>query len=154
MDTVRALSLFAALLMSGLMAGLYFAFSTSVLPGIGRRDDNTFVDAMRAMNSAILNPLFLLMFMGPLPLGLVAVATRFGEGHRAGLGWATTGLVLYVVTLVITAVVNVPLNNRLDSTEPPEAARALFEQRWVRWNAVRTVVCTGSLAAFALALVR
>ena len=151
MDLLRAVSLFAALLMSGLMAGLYFAFSTSVLPGIGRRDDSTFVDSMRAMNSAILNPLFLLVFLGPAPLGLVAAATRLGEGHRAGLGWATTGLVLYVVTLVITGVVNVPLNNRLDSTEPPEAARALFEQRWVRWNAVRAVLCTAALAAFALA---
>lgn len=151
MDLLRAVSLFAALLTSGLMAGLYFAFSTSVLPGMGRRDDNTFVDSMRAMNSAILNPLFLLTFMGPLPLGLVAVATRFGDDHRNELAWATTGLVLYVATLVITGVVNVPLNNRLESTEPPEAARALFEQRWVRWNAVRAVLCTAALAAFALA---
>ena len=39
---------------------------------------------------------------------------------------------------------NVPLNNLLDSTEPVEDARALFEKRWVRWNAVRTVVCIAS----------
>ena len=60
---------------------------------------------------------------------------------------------LYVVTLLVTAIVSVPLNNLLDSTEPVEDARALFERRWVRWNAVRTVVCTlafGALVAAAL----
>ena len=45
-----------------------------------------------------------------------------------------------------------PLNNRLDSTEPPEAARALFERRWVRWNVVRTVLCTLAFVEFALAI--
>ena len=59
---------------------------------------------------------------------------------------------LYVATLVITGGINVPLNNRLDSTEPPEEARALFEQRWVRWNVVRTVVCTSAFVGFALAI--
>jgi len=53
---------------------------------------------------------------------------------------------------VITGVVNVPLNNRLDSTEPPDAARALFERRWVRSNVVRTVLCIDSFVAFVLAL--
>ena len=153
MDLVRSISLFATLLTTGLMAGIYLTFSIAVLPGIARRDDETFVSAMRGMNVAILNPLFFLVFVGSLPLGLVAVASRLTEGDRAGLGWAVAGLVLYVVTLVITGAINVPLNNQLDSTEPPEAARAVFESKWVRWNAVRTVVCILSFAAFALPLV-
>lgn len=152
MEALSDFSLFAALLTTGLMAGLYLAFSTAVLPGISRRDDDTFVSSMRAMNAAILNPLFLLVFLGPVPLGLVAAATRLGDGERAGLGWVLTGLGLYVLTLAITGVVNVPLNNRLHVTEPSAAARALFERRWVRWNVVRTVVCTVSFAAWAMAL--
>jgi uncharacterized membrane protein len=150
MDTVRTISLFAALLTTGLMAGLYLAFSIAVLPGIARSDDSTFVAAMRGMNAAILNPVFGLVFGGPLVFGLAAVITRLPD--EEGIGWTASALVLYVVTLVITGVVNVPLNNRLDSTEPPEAARALFERRWIRWNVVRTVVCVGSFVALALAL--
>jgi uncharacterized membrane protein len=36
---------------------------------------------------------------------------------------------LYVVTLVVTAAVNVPLNDRLDATEPEAEAHALLERR-------------------------
>jgi uncharacterized membrane protein len=150
MDTVSTISLYAALAATGLMAGIYLAFSIAVLPGIARSDDNIFVAAMRGMNAAILNPVFGLVFGGPLVFGLVAVVARVP--HADGIGWTAAALVLYVATLVITFMVNVPLNNRLDTTEPPEEARALFETRWVRWNVVRTVLCVGSFAALALAL--
>src|SRR6476469_5804254 len=112
MDTVRALSLVAALLTTGLMAGVYLAFSIAVLPGLARHDDRTFVLAMRGMNAAILNPVFAVLSGGPLGLGLGAVATRLPSGHRDDLGWVALALGLYVVTLVITGAVNVPLNDR------------------------------------------
>jgi uncharacterized membrane protein len=152
MEAARDVSLVAALVTTGLMAGVYLAFSISVLPGLGRSDDRTFVLAMRGMNEAILNPVFGVVFGGPLVLGVVAVATRLPSGHRDGLGWAALAIGLYVVTLVITGVVNVPLNNRLDTTEPVEEARTVFERRWVRWNVVRTLVCTASFVALVPAL--
>ena len=121
-----------------------------MLPGIARSDDDTFVASMRGMNAAILNPVFGLVFGGPLVFGVVAIATRLPDG--GAISSTAAALSLYVATLVITGVVNVPLNNRLDSTEPPEAARALFEKTWVRWNVVRTVLCTLAFVEFALAL--
>ena len=150
METVHDLSLVATLVTTGLMAGIYLAFSIAVMPGLARTDDPTYVGAMRGMNTAILNGWFFVVFLGPLPLGVLAVATRLPD--HDGLGWAALALVLYAATLVVTGVVNVPLNNRLDSTEPVEEARALFEQRWVRWNAVRTVVSIASFAALVAAL--
>ena len=147
MEAVRDISLVVALVTTGLMAGVYLAFSIAVLPGLARHDDRTFVLAMRGMNAAILNPVFGVVFGGPLVLGVVAVATRLPSGERDDLGWVALGLGLYVVTLVITGVVNVPLNNQLDTTEPVEEARVAFERRWVRWNAVRAVVCTASFVA-------
>ena len=147
---MSTISLYAALVTTGLMAGVYLAFSIAVLPGIARSDDNTFVTSMRGMNAAILNPVFGLVFGGPLVFGIVAIATQLPDGDS--ISSTAAALSLYVATLVITGVVNVPLNNRLDSTEPPEEARALFEKTWVRWNVVRTVLCTLSFAEFALAL--
>ena len=81
-----------------------------------------------------------MVFGGPLVLGIVAVATRLPDGESHELD-RLLALALYVVTLVVTGVVNVPLNNRLDSTEPVEEARALFERRgsagtsYARWCA-------------------
>ncbi len=150
MDTVSTISLYAALVTTGLMAGIYLAFSIAVLPGIARTGDDTFVAAMRGMNAAILNPVFGLVFGGPLVFGIVAVATRLPDGN--GISSIGAALGLYLATLLITGGINVPLNNRLDSTEPPEAGRALFEKTWVRWNVVRTVVCTLSFVELAVAL--
>ena len=126
MDTVSTISLYAALVTTGLMAGVYLAFSIAVLPGIARTDDDTFVSAMRGMNAAILNPVFGLVFGGPLVFGIVAVATRLPDGEDISSIGAALGL--YVATLLITGGISVPLNNRLDSTEPPEdCARPLRE---------------------------
>jgi len=150
MDTVSSISLYAALVTTGLMAGVYLAFSIAVLPGLARADDDTFVSSMRGMNAAILNPVFGLVFGGPLVFGIVAVATRLPDGDDISSIGAALGL--YIATLLITGGINVPLNNRLDSTEPPQAARALFERSWVRWNVVRTVLCTLSFVELAVAI--
>nr|BFE81336.1 hypothetical protein GCM10020093_039370 [Planobispora longispora] len=63
------------------------------------------------------------------------------------------------MTFVVTAAVNVPLNNAIDAAgDPaaiadPAAVRAAFETRWVRWNVVRAVSSTAALACLAWALV-
>lgn len=36
------------------------------MPGLGSTDDRTFVGAFRAIDRAILNPLFMLVFLGAL----------------------------------------------------------------------------------------
>ena len=150
METVSTISLYAALVTTGLMAGVYLAFSIAVLPGIARTDDDTFVASMRGMNAAILNPVFALVFGGPLVFGIVAIVAQLPDGDD--ISSIAAALSLYVATLVITGAVNVPLNNRLDSTEPAGEARALFEKTWVRWNVVRSLLCTLSFAEFAVAL--
>ena len=151
METLHDLGLVATTVTTGLMAGVYLAFAIAVMPGLARNSDRTYVEAMRGMNIAILNGWFAVVFGGPLLLGILTVVTGLDEDD---VGWVLVALVLYAVTLAITAVVNVPLNNRLDSTEPVEDARALFERRWVRWNAVRTLVCVASFVVLVVALVR
>ncbi len=149
METAHDLGLVATTVTTGLMAGVYLAFGIAVMPGLARNSDRTYVEAMRGMNVAILNGWFAVVFGGPLLLGILTVVTGFDEDD---LGWVVLALVLYAVTLAITAVVNVPLNNRLDTTEPVEDARALFERRWARWNAVRTLVCVASFVVLVVAL--
>ena len=56
LELFRSGALAAATLTTGLMAGLYYAYAYSVMLGLSRTDDRTFVSAMQQINVAILNP--------------------------------------------------------------------------------------------------
>ncbi|MFG1811804.1 DUF1772 domain-containing protein [Streptomyces sp. NPDC049040] len=155
---LRSLVLLAATLATGLMAGLYFAFSVAVMPGLAQAGDRTFVEAMQRVNAAILNGWFTLAFGGALVLGvLAAVLHRGGEG-RSALPWIIAGTALYAVSLVVTMGFSVPLNNRLADAGAPghihdlAAVRARFESAWVHWNIARTLATTGALGCLAWAM--
>jgi uncharacterized membrane protein len=155
---IRSLVLLAATLTTGLMAGLYFAFSVAVMPGLGKADDRTFIEAMQRINVSILNGWFGLAFGGALVLGGVAAALHWrGEG-RSALPWIIAGVVLYALSLFITMGLNVPLNDKLAAAggvsgiHDPAAVRAHFESTWVHWNTARTVACTAALGCLAWAM--
>ncbi|WP_030678139.1 DUF1772 domain-containing protein [Streptomyces rimosus] len=148
-DTARTATLFAATLATGLMAGLFFAFSVAVMPGLRQADDATFVTAMQRINSAILNGWFALAFAGAPLLIAAATALHLRAGARSALLWPAAALVLYVAMLVITFSVNIPLNNALGAAHAPgelSTLRALFEDKWNRWNLIRTLTTTAALA--------
>ncbi|WP_307782905.1 MULTISPECIES: anthrone oxygenase family protein [unclassified Streptomyces] len=139
-------ALIAATLSTGLMAGLFAAFAYAVMPGLARSSDHAFVEVMRNINKAILNPVFMLPFLGAIPLlGLAVVLAWRGHG-RSALPWLIAALVLYVVAFLVTSAVNVPLNDQLahagglGGDAQWTVVRADFERAWVRWNVVRAVL--------------
>jgi uncharacterized membrane protein len=147
-------TLVAATITNGLMAGLFTAYSYAVMPGLGRTGDRTFVEAMQQTNAAILNGWFGICIAGSAVFAAGAVLLHLG---RPGLPWIVAGLVLYAAVLVITFRVNVPLNDRLAAAGSPAAdaaaARAAFEEVWVRWNVVRAVFSTLAFGCLVAALV-
>jgi uncharacterized membrane protein len=155
MDTLRGAALIAATITTGLMAGLFFTYANSVLPALKGADDRTFIDAMQRINISIVNPLFLLAFLGAAALGVLATFLHLG---RAGFGWVLAGTVLYLATLVITFAINIPLNNALDAAGDPTritdlaAVRAQFESTWVRWNLVRALTSAAGFVCLVLAV--
>lgn len=153
LDLARTLTLSAATFTTGLMAGLFFAYTNSVMPGLGAGSDRTFVEAMRRIDTAIQNGWFLLCFIGALVCTIAAVAVHIPGAGRAALPWLLVALVLYIAVLVVTGVVNVPLNNALHAAGDTDvaAARAAFEAKWITWNNVRTAANTGAFAALIVA---
>ena len=143
LDTLRGPVLLAATVAAGLQAGTYYTWASGVMPGLARTDDHTFTSSMNHINVAIVNPVFMLTFLGAPALAAVAVATT-GSGAR---GWAIAGLALALGTVAVTAAGNVPLNDALAAG----GSRADFETAWVRWNVVRTLTSTGALASLAWA---
>lgn len=159
MTGVLTVVLVAATLTTGLVAGLFYGWSCSVMPGLRRVSDRTFVDTMQRVNVAILNGWFLLGYVGSVVLIALAGILDLFEDDRAPLPWIAAAFVLYVATLGITAAVNIPLNNELDAAGDPgriadlAAVRARFEDRWVRWNLVRTVTSVLAFGCLTVALV-
>jgi uncharacterized membrane protein len=92
----------------------------------------------------------MLTFLGA-PL-LAGVAVFLNLGSRS-LPWVIAGFVFLLAMIVITGVVNIPLNNALDSGGDDYAAvRAKFETVWVRWNVVRAVVSTAGFGCLVAAV--
>ncbi|MCW2756659.1 MAG: hypothetical protein JWO46_405 [Nocardioidaceae bacterium] len=136
---------------TGLVAGLFVAFAIAVMPALHGADARTFVVTMQRINVSIVNPLFLLLFLGsPVVLGIGAFLAEHGPERR----WALAAFGLTVVALVVTFAVNIPLNDRLAAagSTDPAAAREAFEHTWNVANVARTVLMSASFAASLVAL--
>jgi uncharacterized membrane protein len=155
-SALRAPVLLLATVLAGLQAGTYYTWATGVMPGLARVDDHGFVSTMQHVNVAIVNPLFMLSFVGAPLVAAVAVFTS-GSAARP---WVVAALALTVATVLVTAAGNVPLNDALAAAGPVDriadlgAAREHFETLWVRWNDVRALTSTGALACLAWAALR
>ena len=157
MDTMNwtLLVTVAAAVGSGLMAGLFFAFSTSVIPGLKRRPNAEGIQAMQAANVAIINPVFLTVFLGTtLASAALLVTALFAD--QPGSAWRLVGAVLYLAgSFGLTMAYNVPLNSALAAADPhsPEGAAVwtTYVSRWTAANHVRALACAGSVVALVLA---
>lgn len=150
---------FIAALGSGLVAGVFFAFSTFVMTALGRIPAAHGIAAMQNINVTVFNPLFMGAFMG-------TAALCFGLGILApfkwslpGTPWMLAGCLLYFFgTFAVTAAGNVPLNDALAAVRPdsPEAPKlwANYLMMWTLWNHVRTAASTAALASFIMSLIQ
>jgi uncharacterized membrane protein len=157
-EGIRIATLMAATITMGLVAGVFVLYAHTIMPGLGKTDDRTFVGAFQAIDRAIINPWFMPMFFGALVFTAVAAALLAGEG--AVLPWTLAALVLYLVTFVITIRVNVPLNDAIKAAGDPDeladlaGVRQRFdEDRWARMNLIRSITTTIALGCLAWALV-
>jgi uncharacterized membrane protein len=148
----------AATVAVGLIAGLYFGWGVAVMPGLAGLDDRAYVDAAQELDDAIRNPLFFAVFAAALVLPGVAIYQQRQLGASQATPWIVGALVLYGIGALTTMAFNEPLNQDLiDAGDPsqiadPGAVRDDFEDPWVLWHILRTVVSTAALGALAYAL--
>lgn len=154
------LTLMLATVTTGLVGGVFGDWAHTIMRGLGTTDDRTFVSAFRALDRAIINPLFMVPFLGALALSGVAALLYFREDNRSVLPWVAVAFVLYLVGFVITMVVHVPMNNGIKAAgdlgkiaDPAAVREAFNEKRWIAWHVVRTVATTVAFGCLAWALV-
>ncbi|WP_027535637.1 DUF1772 domain-containing protein [Bradyrhizobium sp. WSM3983] len=142
----------------GLMAGVYFAFSTFIMTALGRLDQAAGIVVMNAINVDIVRSLFMPLFLGTTIAGAALVVMGVLRLSEPGAVSMIAGGGLYVVGMfVVTVVFNVPLNDALAAVQPssPEAGAvwAAYLKDWVLWNHVRTVASAVASALLIVALV-
>ena len=157
MNGLRVASLMAATMTTGLVAGVFGIYANAFMPGLAKTDDKTFVGAFQAVDRAIINPVFLgIGFLGALVFTLLAGLLHLKE---KALPWIAVAFVLYLITVIITVSVNVPMNDAIKAAGDPNtidvaAVRAAFdESRWRAFNLVRVVLNTAAFGLLAWALV-
>lgn len=151
-----ALTLLAAL-GSGLIAGVFFAFSSFVMRALGRIPAAEGIAAMQSINIVVLNPVFLLVFVGTAVLCGIAIVFSWLRWNEPGAVYLLAGGLLYLTgTFLVTMVFNVPRNDALAAVAPasPEGARlwADYLTSWTAWNHVRAAAALAAAASFSLAL--
>lgn len=162
--TVLPIILILSTLLCALVAGLLFTFAVVVMPGIKNLNDAEFIRVFQVIDGVIQNnqPLFMVVWIGSILAMLAAVALSIGQ--LAGVERLLVVAAAFVYFLGVQAPtigINVPLNNELQALNvntmdqmQQEAARTKFEQRWNRWNAIRTAFASLASVLLIVLLVR
>jgi len=142
----------------GVIAGLYFAFSTFIMTALDRAGPVAGTLAMNSINVTILQSLFMPLFWVTTAVSLVAAVVGFAHWREpGGMMVAAAGLIYFLGMFGVTMFFNVPLNNALAAVDPAssEAAAlwARYPETWTWWNHVRTLASTVACALFIAALV-
>lgn len=156
MDAVRLAALVLATISTGMVAGIFYGFSISVLVTMRGVDDRTYVDLNQKINRDIQNGRFYLVFVGAVPLHVLAIVLMLGGGRGSVLLPAIIGLVVYFAAFVVTVAGNLPLVAQLDKAgarSDATAVRRRYEAPWVRFHTIRTILHTGAFGAFCWALI-
>jgi uncharacterized membrane protein len=152
-EPLVALFVAVSAVLCGLMAGLFFAYSVSVVLTLETLSASTYTRVMQSINEEILKAVFGVAFGGAVVVPAIGAVLVIAGGH-----WATVsgqlflaGALIYLVgTFGVTARVHIPMNDYIatwSAESPPddwEAVRA----RWIRWNHVRTAAAVVSFALY------
>ena len=146
-SAVRAATLALATITTGLVAGVFYAYSVSVDLGLAVQPDASYVSTMQAINEKIQNPVFFASFFGAAFFLLAALAAHYTGRPRSGrFRLIALACALYIVGgFLLTSVVNVPMNDALARVAADASAgelaraRTSYEGPWDFWNGVRAV---------------
>ena len=145
-----------ALLGTGLVAGVFFAFSSFVMKAFARLKPLEGIAAMQSINITVINPLFMTALFGTAVICLFLVVFSLLKWHHPISIYLLIGSLLYIVgTVGVTILCNVPLNDALAQVAPNSTEGAelwtSYLTNWTIWNHVRTIAAFGATTAFAIA---
>ena len=140
---------------AGVVTGLLFAFSNFVMRALADLPNDKGMFAMQRVNEKILNPVFLILFLGtPILCVLIAFTSVLQLGSSGSLFLLIGALAYIIGPFGITVLFNVPLNNKLAEVDLSGADEIwpVYQKQWQRWNHVRTYIGVVSIVLLAAGL--
>lgn len=155
-DWFFALKLVSAL-GCGLVAGIFFAFSTFVMKALAQQPPAQGIATMQSINITVINPLFMLAFLGTGVTCILLAGSSLLKWPQPGAAYLLVGSLLYLVgTVLVTIVFNVPLNDALAIVKPDSTDGtnlwSSYLTNWTFWNHVRTAAALAAATLLTLAL--
>ena len=148
-------------LLLGLMAGFFATYSANVNLATLELDGPTYAQVQSAFNRNVRHAGFFACFFGPLPLGLLALASAWADRRQ---GWwrllALTVLAYALGIVLFTRQVNLPLNYLTESwtatTVPADwaAVRAAWNQANLWRSGLSGMLFVGGLVTVVMRLQR
>jgi len=145
------------IVMTGLMAGIYFAFSVFIMKSFTELPALQAAQAMNKINDVILNTLFLPLFFGSTIGFAGLIVWSFADWHPDQSQPVVSAAAIYIAGMfAVTAFGNVPLNNKLKSSSIDDTLLIEFwheyRHSWTRLNHLRTLSCLASCSLLIVAL--
>jgi len=147
-----------AILLTGLMAGIFFTWSNAVKPGIGKLSDIEYLRALQSMNRVILNNAFKIIFLGAI-IAVALVPVFYFNLYPRNIFWlfVFTLIIYWIGVFGVTVSGNIPLNEILDKTNlesiTSEEIKTLRKSIEVKWNNFNLIRCISSGITFILLIV-
>ena len=140
MDALLTALTVAAVVGCGLNGGVFFAFSSFVMPGLGRLRPAECAEAMQSINVTAVTPVFMTALFGTAALCFAVLVAGIAGGA------------LYLAgTILLTIGYHVPRNNALAAADPATAEGERVWARYLReWTSMNHVRAAAALAAAAL----
>jgi len=142
-----------SLLLTGAIAGFFYAYSVSVVWGLDAGDPVTAIRAMQTINATVRNLAFAPAFFGTPVVAVIAAGLWLAAGRRGPAIFLSGAAIVYVAGAFLpTLWANVPMNEALARVAAPaetEAARGIwtaYSDLWIGWNHLRTAASIAALA--------
>lgn len=139
--------------------GFFYAWVCSTMWGLDAADPRVAIAAMQAMNASVRNAVFFpAFFLTPVFLALTALLAWSGARRRSALLFGAGAALYFFGAFLVTAGINVPMNEALASIAVPteaDAARRIWQDYsgpWQTWNTVRTAFSGIALLTTGLAI--
>lgn len=155
LEQLHSVLVLAALIGSGLITGVFFAFSTFVMRALARLKPEEGIKAMQSINLTVLNPWFLGVFMGTALICLMLFVWTLTQLGQTESRYLIAGSLFYLIgCFMVTGLFNVPRNEVLAKVDAiaieSESLWNNYVDEWTIWNHVRTTASLLAVVCFAI----